>query len=104
MKPETNEELKKVFVQAVTVAVAKGGGVRWGEAESLAVVEAMVEAMLASDDAMAKGFDAIRANVGKVVNPSAFAQALEKLPEGNPRRIVRPKRGTGGSRVTDDLK
>lgn len=113
MKQETIEVLKTTFKNAVRAAVAKSGGLRWGEAESLSVIEALVEEYVSNEDAQTEGFDAIRANVSRVVNPSAFAQFLEKLPttgfneEGEPEkggtyphpaRITRPKRGSGGAR------
>lgn len=103
MKSETLQEIKDTFKTVVRQQVAKGGKVRWGEAESLAVIEALVEVMVTNEDATAEGFDAIRANVGQVVNPSAFAQTLEKLPKDHPASITRPKRGTGGSRGASDL-
>lgn len=118
MKSETLQEIKDTFKTVVRQQVAKGGKVRWGEAESLAVIEALVDVLVSNEDAQADGFDAIRTNVGQVVNPSAFAQTLEKLPAvgfdekgqplaggtfPHPARIVRPKRGTGGSRGASDL-
>lgn len=103
MKIETVNEIKETFKMSVRTQVAKGGGVRWGEAESLAVVEDLVTVLLSNEDAQAEGFDAIRHQVGQVINPSAFAQRLEKLEVGHPSRIVRPKRGTGGSRGLADL-
>lgn len=103
MKPETLAEIKDTFKTVVRQQVAKGGKVRWGEAESLAVIEALCDVLLTNEDAGADGFDAIRANVGQVVNPSAFAQTLEKLPKDHPASITRPKRGTGGSRGASDL-
>lgn len=103
MKQETVQEIKDTFKTVVRQQVAKGGKVRWGEAESLAVIEALVEVMMSNADAQADGFDAIRVNVAQVVNPSAFAQTLERLPKDHPASITRPKRGTGGARGASDL-
>lgn len=93
MKDETIVELKATAQALVTQQVKKGGGVRWGEAESVAVIAGMVDWLVATPDATAEGSDAIAGVLREVVNPSSFAQKLEKLPEGNPRRIVRAARG-----------
>lgn len=103
MNKETAESIKQVYTTAVRAAVAKGNHARWGEAESLSVIEALFDAAVSDDDALAEGFDAIRANVAKVINPSAFAQVLDKLPKDHPSSITRPKKGSGGSRTADDL-
>ena len=99
--------MKDTFKQAVREAVENGGHARWGEAESLSVCKAVI-----AKAAGESGLDEIEAQalannaatyIQKVINPSAFAQILEKLPEGHASRIVRPKRGTGGSRAALDL-
>ena len=41
MKAETLTEIKETFKNTVRVEVAKGGHVRWGEKESVAVIEAL---------------------------------------------------------------
>lgn len=115
MKTETTQMLAAEFKSAVRAHAKAGGNVRWGEAESNGVIADMIDALLTSDDAINEGSDAITAFIAKVVNPSAFAQFLEKLPAtgfgadgepladgtfGHPARLSRPKRGTGGARGT----
>lgn len=115
MTKEQSDKIKEAFKAVVRERVALGNHARWGESDSLAVVEKLVEVLQGDDELALEGFDAIRANVGQVVNPSAFAQVLEKLPDGvdkdangvvqpaHPSFIRRPKRGTGGSRAVSDL-
>lgn len=103
MKAETIAEIKETFKVTVRAQVGKGGHVRWGEAESLAVVEALCDVLLNNEDAQADGFDAIRENVRQVVNPSAFAQKLEDLPIEHPSHIRRPKRGTRTASTASEL-
>lgn len=93
MKDETIKELKATAQALVTQQVKKGGGVRWGEAESVAVITGMIDWLLSNDEAMAEGSDCIGQQIREVVNPSSFAQRLEKLPEGSPRKITRQVRG-----------
>lgn len=94
--------IKESFVASVTQSVQANGGTKWGEAESKAAVLAVVKA-----GAMESGLDVteaqaicdnIAAYVGVVINPSAFAQMLEKRPENDPMHIKRPKRGSGGGK------
>lgn len=113
MKTETTQRLALAFRDSVRAHVKAGGNVRWGEAESNGVISDMVGTLLSDEDAILEGPDAIAPFVAKVVNPSAFAQFLEKLPAsgfgpdgeplagaayGHPARIVRPARGSGGAR------
>lgn len=102
----TKEEYKAEFLKAVQVNVEKGNHARWGNDESVSVIEKLVEAVN-SDDSQ-PGFDAIRDYVATVVNPSAFAQKLEELSDGSgkdnegkadarpasPRYIRRPAKAT----------
>ena len=101
MQTETIQEINETFKTLVRQQVAKGGGTRWGEAESTEVIAGLVDLLVTNEDASTEGFDAIREKVSRVVNPSAFAQVLEKLPEGHASRIVRAKRGSGGNRAAD---
>lgn len=103
MKDETIKELKATAQALVTAAVKKGGGVRWGESESLAVVLGMVDWAFANEEVVAEGSDALAGVFREVINPSSFAQKLEKLPEGNPRRIVRAARGARSAASDLDL-
>ena len=129
MKEETKAMLAEAFKTSVRKAVAKGNHARWGEAESVAVVSDMTDALMSDEDASAEGFDCIRGYVAKVVNPSAFAQSLDKLPNGtdrergtydeasgkvreakagedlvaHPSYLNRPKRGTGGAKGTIEV-
>lgn len=100
--PKMNNNTKLMLAEAFKVSVrkfvAQNNHSKWGESESVGVISDMVDAMTSDDDAMNEGFDAIRAFVAKVVNPSAFAQSLEKLPSEHPAHIVRPKRGSGGAK------
>jgi len=101
-KPNMNNDTKIMLAEAFKVSVrkfvAQNNHSKWGEAESVGVISDMVDALMSDDDASAEGFDAIRAFCAKVVNPSAFAQSLEKLPDSHPAHIVRPKRGSGGAK------
>ncbi len=77
--------MKKVieaFKAEVRKQVAKGGHSRWGNDESVAVIAELVSVMNSDEELSAEGFDAIRDKVAEVVNPSAFAQRLESLPDG----------------------
>jgi hypothetical protein len=98
MSEASTSKVKEAFKAAVRSAVAKGNHARWGEAESTAVIEALFDLALSDDEVGSEGFDAIRANVARVVNPSAFAQYLDKLPKDHPASITRPARGSGGSK------
>lgn len=90
------EKVAEVYKQAVREAVAKGSHQRWGNAESVGVVESLTELLSSDEEVGAEGFDAIREQVGNVVNPSAFAQVLEGLPEDHPSHIRRPEKGKRG--------
>jgi len=98
MKDETKVMLADAFKVSVRKFVKAGNHAKWGEAESVGVISDMTDAMVSDDDALNEGFDAIRAFVAKVVNPSAFAQTLDKLPKDHPAHLNRPKRGTGGAK------
>lgn len=87
--------IKEAYQATVAEQVKKGANARWGEAESVAVIKAVVKA-----GAMESGLDEVEANaladnvvaeVARVVNPSAFAQRLEKLPDGHACKITRSK-------------
>lgn len=79
------EKVQAQFRGLVREQVAKGNHSRWGESESVAVVEGLF-ALAASDDEIGgEGFDAIREQVKRVINPSAFAQGLEGLSDGTGR-------------------
>lgn len=96
--------IKESFVASVTQSVKDGGATRWGEAESkkatLAVVKAAaIESGLDATEAAAI-CDNIAPFVGLVINPSAFAQVLEKRAVGDPMHITRPKKGSGGAKST----
>lgn len=99
MKKETQDEINEAFKTAVRRCVAQGNHAKWGEGESLEVIEELVGVLVSSEDASLEGFASIRAKVALVVNPSAFAQFLEKQPLDHPSHIRRPKRGTGGSKA-----
>jgi hypothetical protein len=98
MKDTTKAMLAEAFKTSVRKFVAQGNHTKWGEAESVGVISDMVEALMSDEDASAEGFDAIHSRVAKVVNPSAFAQTLDKLPKDHPAHLNRPKRGTGGAK------
>lgn len=95
-----NDKVKEANKNAVRAAAKAGGNSRWGEAESLAVIEELFNLAISDEEVQVEGFDAIRDCVAAVINPSAFAQRLEKLPEDHPARIVRVK---GASRKTLDI-
>lgn len=88
-----NEEIKKVYLDAVAEQAAKTGHLSWGGDESTAVIEKVADAAYSIDE----GFDAIRGMVAVLVNPSAFKQRLEKLDASNPRHIVPSGKKRGGS-------
>jgi hypothetical protein len=98
MNNDTKIMLAEAFKVSVRKFVAQNNHSKWGEAESVGVISDMVDAMTSNDYALEEGFDSIRAFCAKVVNPSAFAQSLEKLPDTHPAHIVRPKRGSGGAK------
>lgn len=99
MKTETKLELDKSFADSVRKCVAKGNHARWGEPESVRVIKDVVEAFVSSEDAMSEGVDALESYLAAVVNPSQFAQRLEKKDTSHPAHIRRPARGTGGSKA-----
>lgn len=101
-KAEIELELAGVRKASVRTQVQKGGRARWGEAESLAVVGDIVEAFCGDEDAMAEGSGVLLPLLRPLINPSAFAQSLEKLPAEHPAHIRRPARGSGGSRKADE--
>lgn len=103
MTKEQSDKIKEAFKAKVREQVALGNHVKWGESDSLAVIAELVSVLQSDEELALEGFDAIRANVSQVVNPSAFAQVLEKLGTEHPSHIRRPKRGTGGSRAASDL-
>lgn len=81
------KNITEAFKQSVRTSAAKGGHIRWGENESTAAIVAAIVA-----GAMESGLDEIEANalatnltpyVREVVNPSAYAQKLEQLPDGS---------------------
>lgn len=67
--------IKEVFQTEVKAQLAKSNGTKWGNDESVAVIMALITDETGSDDT-AKNAEFVEA-VKKVVNPSAFAQALE---------------------------
>jgi hypothetical protein len=75
-------KVSETFKATVRAEVAKGNHARWGEKESVNVIEALFGLGESDADVQAEGFDAIRDKVAEVVNPSAFAQKLETLPDG----------------------
>lgn len=113
------EKVADTYKAAVRTAVAKGNHSRWGNEESVSVIEALFGLALSDEEVGLEGFDAISQQVSNVVNPSAFAQILEGLPDGtgqdkegkpdkdvdgnpkaaHPAWIRRGKRGGGGSRT-----
>ncbi len=93
--------INEVFRDTVRAQVAAGNHSRWGEAESVATIKAVVKAA-----AMESGLDEIEAtaivdncheSIKRVVNPAAFANLLEKLEPTHPSYVCRPKKGTRGS-------
>lgn len=85
------KEIHEEFKGLVRKTVAANGNTRFGEKESLDVIEGLVDILTNDEEAGNEGFDSIREHIRLVVNPSAFAQRLEKLPEGHPSRITREK-------------
>lgn len=83
MNKTISEKVAATFRTSVREAVAKGNHSRWGEGESAQVIEALVELLVSDDEVSADGYDAIREQVRRVINPSAFAQGLEDLPDGS---------------------
>lgn len=78
--------INQAFKQAVRSAAAKSNHAKWGETESTSSICAAIEAA-----AMESGMDEVEAKamvqnltpyVREVVNPSAYAQKLEQLPDG----------------------
>lgn len=88
--------IKEAYRNAVEKQVKANSASGWGERDSVAVIEAIVDAAYLDDEA--GGFDGVREYVRNLVNPSAFAQKLEKLDEKHPCRIVRQKKA-GGSKL-----
>lgn len=108
------EKVSAAFKEIVRKRVAAGNHTQWGNADSVAVVVALVELMVNDDEVQLEGTDAIEGQIGLVVNPSAFAQRLEEFPDGtglrangdkdldaegkpvaaHPSYIRRPKKGT----------
>lgn len=78
--------ISEAFKTSVRNSIAKGNHARWGEAESVdaigaAIVAACMESGLDAAEAKAVA-DNCSPFVRRVVNPSAFAQDMEKLPDG----------------------
>ena len=78
--------ITEAFKTSVRNSAAKAGHIRWGENESTAAIVAAIVA-----GAMESGLDETEATamasnltpyVREVVNPSAYAQKLEQLPDG----------------------
>lgn len=88
---DNQKQVQSVFGAKVAERVKLGGNVSWGGDDSVATIEALADAAYSLDE----GFDLIRGYVSELVNPSAFAQKLEKLPEGSACHITRPKRERG---------
>lgn len=94
------KKVQKTYADAIRGAAAKNGNSRWGSNESIAVITALVELLVGDEEVGLEGVDAITTEITNVVNPSAFAQALETLPETNPCHIRRPEKGgRKGSKV-----
>lgn len=83
MSQKVIEKVSATFRQTVRAQVAKGNHSQWREGDSLAVIEEMVGLLTSDEEVGAEGFDAIRDQMKRVVNPSAFAQSLEGLPDGS---------------------
>jgi hypothetical protein len=97
------EKVATVRRDTVRAQVARGNHSRWGGAESVAVIEELVSLLVSDEEVGAEGFDAIREAVTEVVNPSAFAQVLEKLDESHPAHIRRPEKGKRTSKAGEGL-
>ena len=79
--------INQKFKGAVRALIAKGNHVKWGESDSVAVIVAMATAIgeesgLSAVEATALG-EALAPYAAKVVNPSAFAQGQETMPDGS---------------------
>lgn len=77
----TTQKVQEAFRSIVGTLTARNRA-RWGNAESVEVIEKLVELLQSDEEIGLEGFDAIRARVAQMVNPSAFAQNLEELPDG----------------------
>lgn len=75
-------KVTEAFRKAVEAQVVKGGRRTWGADDSCAVIESLVDCLINEKEVASEGYDAIADRVKKVVNPSAFAQVLESLPDG----------------------
>lgn len=79
----TKEQISEAFKTAVLARLKLRGGDGtpnakangWGGEDSVAVIEAIVDAAYLGDSP--EGFDAVKANVAALVNPSQFRQRLE---------------------------
>lgn len=99
MNNENIDTVKAAFTAAVRSAVAKGNHQGWGQDDSVAVIAAVAtEAFSSGGD-----FADCERYVAQVVNPSAFAQVLEKLETSHPAHIRRPGKGQRKSSVAGDL-
>lgn len=67
--------IKDVFQASVKAELAKSNGTKWGNDESVNVILALIADNVGGDDC-SKDSEFVAA-IKKVVNPSAFAQALE---------------------------
>lgn len=86
--------ITETFVAAVAARATANMHGSWGTEDSVSVIEQLVDAAYLGDKP--EGFDAVRALVADLVNPSAFRQKLEKLAKDNPAHIMPSghKRGT----------
>lgn len=115
------QKVADVFRKAVRERVAANNHAAWGNADSAKVIEALVDLVISDDEVQLEGTDAISGQILAVVNPSAFAQKLEELPDGSgktadgeadvdaegvakaahPSFLRRPKKGTGRGKALD---
>lgn len=80
--------IKDVFQASVKAELAKSNGTKWGNDESVNVILSLIADNVGSDDC-SKDTEFVAA-IKKVVNPSAFAQALEGM---KPPMLTRQSRG-----------
>lgn len=94
MSTELKTRAEKAFNDAMKVALKLRSHTTFGFQEQMTVIQQMNEFMLSDSEAQAEGFDAIRVQIGRVVNASALAQDLEK--EGI---ITRAKKNSEGAKA-----
>lgn len=99
----TKEQIAAAFKNSIRAQLEKHGALfgpdgkptnmasGWGGEDSLTVIESLCDAAYLGDEP--EGFDAIKENVGALVNPSAFRQKLEG--KGLVRKGEKGKRNTG---------